>query len=146
MSAISGNLVHPIGHSSPTPDVVAPDGSEVRYLVGVENGATKSSVVEVTLATGEVTRPVKHNTVEEIWYVLEGSGKVWRCPLGVAPESVVAVPVSPGDALAIPVGWSFQFSADTGGSLKFICHTTPPWPGGDEAVIVEYGGLGSATV
>ena len=48
MSAIFGNLVHPIGHSSPTPDVVAPDGSEVRYLVGVENGATKSSVVEVT--------------------------------------------------------------------------------------------------
>ena len=35
MSAISGNLVHLIGHGSPTPDVVAPDGSEVLSLIHI---------------------------------------------------------------------------------------------------------------
>jgi len=146
MSATDGNAVPPLGHRNPTPDVTAPDGSEIRLLVDTSQGATKSSLVEVTLAPGEVTRPVKHRTVEEIWYVLEGRGQVWRCPPDAAPESVAAVSVSPGDALAIPTGWSFQFSADADNRLRFLCHTTPPWPGEDEAVSMEHGGLGDATV
>jgi mannose-6-phosphate isomerase-like protein (cupin superfamily) len=51
-----------------------------------------------------------------------------------------------GDALVIPTGWSFQFSAGPDKALKFLCHTTPPWPEEDEAVAVEHGGLGEATV
>ncbi|MBC8280366.1 MAG: cupin domain-containing protein [Chloroflexi bacterium] len=146
MSATNGNSVPPLGHRSPTPDTTAPDGSEIRLLVTDTEGATKSSLVEVTLAPGEVTRPVKHRTVDEIWYVLEGNGKVWRCPTDAAPETVAAVPISPGDALVIPTGWSFQFSAEDQNELRFLCHTTPPWPGEDEAVPVEFGGLGDATV
>ena len=146
MSASNGNTTPPLGHRSPTPDAIAPDGSEIRLLVTDREGATKSSLVEVTLGAGEVTRPVKHRTVEEIWYVLEGSGKVWRGPPNTAPESVAAFPVSPGDALVIPTGWAFQFSADAQNELRFLCHTTPPWPGEDEAMSVEFGGLGDATV
>ncbi len=146
MSDSDGNAVPTLGHRSPTPDVIAPDGSEIRLLVGTDQGATNSSLVEVTLAPGEVTRPVKHRTVEEVWYVLEGAGKVWRCPLDVAPETVSAVPVAPGDALVIPTGWSFQFSANEDSQLRFLCHTTPPWAGADEAVPLEHGGLGDATV
>jgi mannose-6-phosphate isomerase-like protein (cupin superfamily) len=84
--------------------------------------------------------------VEEVWYVLEGTGKVWRCPPDAAPESVTAIDVTPGDALVIPTGWSFQFSAGPDGHLRFLCNTTPPWPGEDEAVPVERGGLGESTV
>jgi mannose-6-phosphate isomerase-like protein (cupin superfamily) len=146
MSASDGNSVPPLGQRSSTPNIIAPDGSEIRFLVDASQGVTKSTLVEVTLAPGEVTRPVRHQTVEEIWYVLEGAGKVWRCPPDAVPENSPSVTVSIGDALVIPTGWSFQFSANTGNSLRFLCHTTPPWPGENEAVPVKYGGLGEATV
>ena len=115
-------------------------------MVDSRQGAVKSSLVEVTLGPGEVTHPVRHRTVEEIWYVLEGAGKVWRCPPDAAPETVSPVDVSPGDALVIPTGWIFQFSAGSSSALRFLCHTTPPWPGENEAGQVERGGLGDATV
>lgn len=104
-------------------------------------------MVEVVLPAGQVSRPVYHQTVEEIWYVLAGAGQVWRCPPDVVdPASVPPLPVSPGDALVIPTGWSFQFSADVAGELRFLCLTLPPWPGPDEAQPATTGGLGAPTV
>ena len=128
------------------PDVFAPDGSVIRLLTDGRHGATKSSLVEVTLPAGQVSRPVYHRTVEETWYILEGGGRVWRCPPGADAASVPSQPVSPGDALVIPTGWRFQFAASADTGLRFLCHTTPPWPGEDEAVPAEYGGLGEPTV
>ena len=146
MAESSNNPVPPLGRRRSTLDTTAPDGSEIRLLATSEHGATKSSLVEVTLGSGQVTRPVRHRTVEEVWYVLEGTGKVWRCPPDAEPAAVPAVDVAPGDSLVIPPGWGFQFSAGPDGPLRFLCHTTPPWPGEDEAVPVERGGLGGATV
>ena len=146
MTASNNDPVPPLGHRSQTPDVTAPDGSEIRLLVDGRQGGSKSSLVEVTLGPGRITRPVRHRSVEEVWYVLEGTGQVWRCRPDADPENVSAVDVKPGDALVIPTGWSFQFSAGQDGPLRFLCHTTPPWPGEDEAVPVAQGGLGEATV
>lgn len=141
------------------PDAAAPDGSEIRLLADRRQAATKSSMVEVVLPAGQISRPVYHRTVEEIWYILEGEGSVWRCPpdmvslsnhaVSAGPEPVEVPPpqpVSPGDALVIPTGWRFQFAAAPEGPLRFLCHTTPPWPGEDEAVAAERGGLGEPTV
>lgn len=128
------------------PDAIAPDGSEIRLLADEGNAATKSSMVEVTLPAGQVSRPVYHRTVEEIWYILEGEGQVWRCPPDAVPVSVPPQAVSPGDALVIPTGWRFQFAAEPDAPLRLLCHTTPPWPGEDEAPPAEHGGLGQATV
>ncbi len=134
----------PIGART-MPDVHAPDGSEIRFLLGTDQGTTRSSIVEVTLASGQVSRPVRHRTVEECWYVLSGNGAVWREPdTGVSGDQIDRV--RPGDALAIPVGWAFQFKADPEASLRFLCVTMPPWPGADEAVAVDHGGLGKPTV
>ena len=152
---VTGTL--PLSRRSGQPDVYAPDGSEIRLLTGARHGAVKSSVVEVTLPAGQVSRPVYHRTVEETWYVLEGTGRVWRSPPGMAspelaegPDSdaapVAPLDVSPGDALVIPTGWRFQFAASPNAALRFLCHTTPPWPGEDEAVAAEHGGLGEPTV
>jgi mannose-6-phosphate isomerase-like protein (cupin superfamily) len=118
----------------------------VRSLVDHRHGATRASLCEVTLPADRVSRPVWHRRVEEIWYLLEGHGQVWRRPPGVDPDAVAPVPVAPGDALTIPVGWRFQFSAGPGGPLRFLCYTSPPWPGPDEAGLAEHGGLGEATV
>jgi len=89
---------------------------------------------------------VWHRTVEEVRYVLEGQGRVWRCPPDARPEAVEPAEVQVGDALTIPTGWRFQFQAGPAQALRFLCYTTPPWPGGQEAQPAEYGGLGEATV
>ncbi len=140
----SGAVPRPVG--APTlPDVHAPDGSEIRFLLGIDQGTTRSSVVQVTLAAGQISRPVRHRTVEECWYVLSGTGDVWRAPETDGSGGEIDR-VRTGDALAIPVGWAFQFKADDEASLTFLCVTMPPWPGADEAVAVDQGGLGRPTV
>ena len=136
----------PVARRAARADDTAPDGSEIRLLIGQGQGAVRASLCEVTLPAGQVSRPVWHGTVEEVWYVLEGQGRVWRCPPDAASEAVQPVDVRPGDALAIPTGWSFQFQAGLNQGLRFLCYTSPPWPGGGEAQAAEHGGLGEATV
>ncbi len=132
-----------LGRAPREVDAIAPDGSAIRLLATETQGATRASLCEVRLAPGAVSRPVSHRSVEEIWYVLEGRGQVWRCP----PEAEAdPVDVEPGDALVIPTGWRFQFRADPDAALRFLCFTVPPWPGPDEARPAGTGGLGAPTV
>ena len=121
------------------PDAIAPDGSEIRYRV---LDARRASLVEVTLPPGATSRPVRHRTVEEIWYILEGSGEVWLGEQeGGAGDAGLVRAVRPGDTVVIPTGRPFQFRALGGAPLRFLCYTSPPWPGDDEAVRLEQGGL-----
>ena len=116
-------------------DAIAPDGSEIYFLVG---DARRASLVEVRLGAGQTSRPVRHRSVEEIWYFLAGRGRVWRRP----PEGEALVQeVAPGSALTIPTGWAFQFQAAPAAELRFLCYTSPPWPGDHEAEPVGIGGL-----
>ena len=130
--------IPPIARPS-TDTITAPDGSEVRLLLTDEHGATRCSVVEVSIAAGQASRPVRHRTVEEAWYITAGAGEVWRCPPEASPADIAPVAVAPGDALVIPTGWAFQFRANANETLRFICVTMPPWPGMDEAVEVAAG-------
>lgn len=111
------------------PDAIAPDGSEIRYLVG---DARQASLVHVTLPPGLASRPVRHRTVEEIWY-LTSPGEVWLCPPGGRPDESPPRRCQAGDVVVIPTGWAFQFRAGEL-PLTFLCYTSPPWPGDDEAV------------
>jgi mannose-6-phosphate isomerase-like protein (cupin superfamily) len=94
--------------------------------------------VEVVLRPGGVSRPVRHLTVEEIWYFVAGRGEVW-----IRDETTS---VSAGSTVVIPTGAAFQFRALGDEPLRFLCFTSPPWPGEDEAVPVPEGGLGEPTV
>ncbi|PKB79536.1 MAG: hypothetical protein BZY88_12860 [SAR202 cluster bacterium Io17-Chloro-G9] len=118
----------------------------MRLLIDQRHLAVRASLCEVTLPAGQVSRPVRHRTVEEIWYVLEGTGQVWRSSRTTGSEPRETVTIGPGDALTIPTGWRFQFSAGSQTALRFLCYTNPPWPGPEEAVPVEHGGLGESTV
>ena len=109
--------------------VLAPDGSEIRELVAVRGG----SMVHCTLPSGAVSMAVKHLTVEEVWYVIQGRGEVWR--KSGSAESVVDL--EPGLSLTIETGTHFQFRNTGGDELCFIIVTMPPWPGEQEAVRVE---------
>ena len=111
------------------PDVIAPDGSEVRLLAAAPRG----SMAHFRLAPGQVSSPVAHRTVEELWYFVGGSGRLWR-KLG-GKEEIVAVET--GVSIAIPVGAGFQFRSDGREPLEAVGVTMPPWPGMDEAYPVE---------
>lgn len=108
-----------------SPDVMAPDGSEVRLLAV----ATGGSMAQFTLPPGAISTAVAHRTVEEVWLVLAGRGRMWR-KRGAEEETVELVP---GLSLVIPVGASFQFRNDDGAPLECVGVTMPPWPGMDEA-------------
>lgn len=110
-------------------DVLAPDGSEIRVLAEVAGG----SMVHCTLPPGGVTQAVRHRTVEETWFFLTGRGEVWR--RSGAHEEITAV--EPGIALTIPLGTDFQFRTLGETPMTFVITTMPPWPGEDEAEMVE---------
>jgi mannose-6-phosphate isomerase-like protein (cupin superfamily) len=109
-------------------DVLAPDTSEIRLLVGTSRG----SLAHGTLPPGGVSLAVVHRTVEEVWYVTAGQGQVWRKQGG----QEMVVDVEPGTALTIPTGAHFQFRSIGPEPLRFVMCTMPPWPGEQEAVRV----------
>jgi mannose-6-phosphate isomerase-like protein (cupin superfamily) len=96
---------------SSTRDVIAPDGSEVRVLLGLTGGG----MAHFSLPPGAIARAIRHRTVEEIWFVS----------------------VEPGVSLTIPLGTRFQFRADADTRLEAVGVTMPPWPGDDEAILVD---------
>ena len=104
---------------------LAPDGSEIRELVAVEGG----SMVHCTLPPGKTSMAVVHQTVEELWYFIQGHGQVWRS--SACTESVVDV--QPGVSLSIQRGVHFQFRNTGDQPLCVIIVTLPPWPGQHEA-------------
>ena len=63
-------------------DDVAPDGSQVRLLLRLAAG----SMAHFELGAGEVSRPLRHRTVSEIWYVVQGLGQMWRHQDGAGPS------------------------------------------------------------
>ncbi len=107
------------------PDDVAPDGSEIRLLPRMKGG----SLCHCTLHPGRTSSPVVHRSIEEIWYILEGKGEVWRKAAGV--EEIVRV--NAGTSLTIPPGTAFQFRNTGADSLCILIVTMPPWPGPQEA-------------
>lgn len=110
-------------------DAIAPDGSDVRVLLQARGGG----LAHFELPAGQTSVAVRHLTVEEIWYFLDGQGEMWR----KSGDEEQIVPVAAGVCITIPLGTSFQFRADGDRSLAAIGATMPPWPGSDEALLVK---------
>ncbi len=110
------------------PTVIAPDGSDVRVLLGLQGGG----MAHFELAPGQVSAAVTHRTVEEVWYVVAGRGQMWRRQ-GTREEITALVP---GVCLTIPLGTQFQFRADAHEPVSAVAITMPPWPGEGEAIVV----------
>ncbi len=110
-------------------DDVAPDGSDVRVLLGLERGG----MAHFELGPGRTSGAVAHRTVEEIWYLLKGRGEMWR----KQGEREEIVPLERGTCLSIPVGTLFQFRSFGHEPLEAIGVTMPPWPGAGEAYEVD---------
>lgn len=111
-------------------DYLSPDGSEIRLLVR----GTAGEIAHVTLPPHATSAAVRHASVEELWYTIEGEGEVWRKG---DDETDKVVLVKAGTSFNIPVGTHFQFRNTGDVALCFVICTMPPWPGPDEAVRVS---------
>ncbi|HVN14487.1 MAG TPA: hypothetical protein VMT73_02010 [Anaerolineales bacterium] len=114
---------------SENPDVIAPDGSDVRILLSLSGG----SMAHFSLAAGKTSVAVAHFAVEEIWYFLGGYGEMWR----KLDEQEEIVNVEAGACITIPKGTHFQFRSIGPDSLSAIAITMPPWPGEGAAYQVQ---------
>ena len=100
------------------------DGSEIRELLAHRNSCVQNqTLAEARLPIGGRTAAHHHLKTEEIYYILEGSGR-----MQVGDESR---DVGPGDAIAIPPG-AFHQIANTGdAALKFLCCCAPGYEHND---------------
>ena len=110
-------------------DEIAPDGSQVRVLSRVPRG----SMGHFTIPSHQIIRAVRHKTVDEIWFVLEGEGEMWREKDGQSSLTKI----KPCDSLVIPVGVTFQVRSSSGSDLCVLGQTMPAWPNNDEAEYVD---------
>jgi mannose-6-phosphate isomerase-like protein (cupin superfamily) len=101
-------------------DAIAPVGSDVRVLLRLDG----CSLAHFELGPGQVSKAMKHRTVDEIWYVLRGRGRMWRECEGQEETVDLAANV----CLTIPQGTRFQFRSFGYDPLSVIGVTMPPWP------------------
>jgi mannose-6-phosphate isomerase-like protein (cupin superfamily) len=100
------------------PAFITKDGSEIRELLAHRNSCIHNqTLAEARLPPGARTTPHHHVKTEEIYYILEGSGR-----MRVGSETK---PVGPGDAIAIPPGASHQISNTGLDNLRFLCCCAP---------------------
>lgn len=94
------------------------DGSEIRELLAHRNSCiTRQSLAEARLPPQTSTTPHHHRATEEIYYILEGSGR-----MRIGDEQC---DVQPGDAIAIPPGAIHQIVNTGATTLKFLCCCAP---------------------
>jgi mannose-6-phosphate isomerase-like protein (cupin superfamily) len=109
-------------------DELAPDTSEIRVLGRTKRGSTAHG----TLPVGATALALRHQTIDEIWFVVSGRAEIWR----KQGEQEEVIDAGPGTSLTIPMGTHFQFRTVGDEPFCFIMFTMPPWPGDHEAVRV----------
>jgi mannose-6-phosphate isomerase-like protein (cupin superfamily) len=118
--------IHNIAH---VPAFSTKDGSEIRELLAHRNSCiAKQSLAEARLPPGAKTTPHYHPQTEEIYYLLEGTG---RMQIGAETRDVAA-----GDAIAIPPGAIHTITNTGAETLKFLCCCAPSYEDAD-TVLVE---------
>jgi mannose-6-phosphate isomerase-like protein (cupin superfamily) len=95
------------------------DGSTIRELLGLPTAPVRNqSLAEATLEPGQATERHYHAESEELYYVVDGSGKM--------ELDGDRRPVAVGDAVLIPPGARHQIRAGADG-LRFLCCCAPPY-------------------
>jgi mannose-6-phosphate isomerase-like protein (cupin superfamily) len=103
------------------PDVIAVDTAEIRKVFQAE----EASVVHCTLPPKAVSVATRLVDIHEIWYFIEGRGRVWlkeeQETDGEEKE------IGPGTCFFIPAGVHFQYRNVAREPLTFLCVTMPPF-------------------
>jgi mannose-6-phosphate isomerase-like protein (cupin superfamily) len=110
------------------PAFTTKDGSEIRELLAHRNSCIrKQSLAEARLTPGARTTPHYHPHTEEIYYLLEGTGR-----MQIDGE---IRDVKPGDAIAIPPGAVHTIENTGAGLLKFLCCCAPGYEDADTVLM-----------
>lgn len=112
------------------PSFITKDGSEIRELLAHRNSCIRAqSLAEARLPVGLHTTPHHHPRTEEIYYILEGRG---RMRIGDELRDI-----GDGDAIAIPPGAIHQITNTGDVVLKFLCCCAPGYEN-DDTVLAEH--------
>lgn len=110
------------------------DGSEIRELLAHRNSAIRhQSLAEARLPARGSTDEHYHPKAEEIYFILEGEGR-----MRIDGETR---PVQPGDAIAIPPGARHKIWNSGPGTLRFLCCCAPGYEH-EDTILTESSGLG----
>jgi mannose-6-phosphate isomerase-like protein (cupin superfamily) len=116
---------------SEAPPFTTKDGSEIRELLAHRNSAIRhQSLAEARLPPGAATAPHFHPRTEEIYYLLEGRG---RMQIGGDVREV-----GPGDAVAIPPGQRHQITNTGEETLRFLCCCAPAYEHEDTVMVDDW--------
>lgn len=113
------------------PAFTTKDGSEIRELLAHRNSCVRhQSLAEARLPPGAATAPHFHPQAEEIYYLLEGRGRMQI--EGDVQE------VGPGDAVAIPPGARHQITNIGNETLRFLCCCAPAYEHDDTVMVDDW--------
>lgn len=113
------------------PPFTTKDGSEIRELLSARNSAIRNqSLAEARLPVGAATQPHFHPRAEEIYFILEGRGRMRL-------EDAVRE-VGPGDAIAIPPGMRHQIINAGSETLRFLCCCAPCYEHEDTVMVDDW--------
>ena len=110
------------------PAFTTKDGSEIRELLAHRNSCVRNqSLAEARVPPGASTAPHYHPLTEEIYYILEGTG---RMTIGDQTRDV-----GRGDAIAIPPGAVHTITTTSDVALKFLCCCAPGYEHSDTVLV-----------
>ena len=97
---------------------ITKDGSQIRSILDLSNApVVNQSLAEASIPAGGATDRHYHKLSEELYFLLEGDG---RMEIDGQTRDV-----GPGDAILIPPGAWHQITANT--PLRFLCCCAPPY-------------------
>ena len=91
---------------------------------------SKGGLAHCTLAPGQISAPVRHRSVAEIWFTLAGRGTLWRRD-EEGKESLTELYY--GVEIEITKRTAFQFRSTGDLDLEVLLLTIPKWQGPAEA-------------
>jgi mannose-6-phosphate isomerase-like protein (cupin superfamily) len=107
-----------------------PHGSEIRPLIDrTTSPITQCSLAEETLPPGKTVTPHTHEVLEEIYYILSGSGV-----MTIGNESRA---VSGGDAIYIPVNHTHSLTNTDSKEMKILLVCGPAFYFEDHRIVVK---------
>ena len=107
---------------------VTKDGSEIRELMHPSlHGNAKQSFAEATVAPGSATLLHRHRTTEEIYYIVQGEGK-----MTLGDETLH---VSAGDTICIAPGTPHCIANTGTDALRILCACAPAYDHDDTELL-----------
>jgi len=117
-----------ISHYKNLTPYITQDGSEIRELMHPdEQGNTSQSLAEAIVKPGQTTLLHYHRTSEELYFILQGEGKM---QLGKT-----FFPVKKTDTICIPPGTQHRIENTSHENLIILCCCSPAYSHADTVII-----------